>query len=137
MRALVTGLNGFMGKHLKSELAAHGYEVSGLTGADARRLDIRDREAMRAAVRTVRPDCVFHLAAQSLASRSWREPQETMEVNAVGAANLLETLRMEAPEAKVLLVGSSDQYGILNAGCGAIRKRWDRYMRPHTACISV
>ena len=120
MRSLVTGLNGFAGRYLRRELEANGYEVYGLVDKAAQRIDVRDRDAVYAVLQAVRPDAVFHLAAQAAAARSWKEPQETMEVNVVGTCNLLEAARQTVPQAHVLLVGSADQYGTLSGDRGAI-----------------
>lgn len=110
MRALVTGLSGLTGKHLKPELEQHGYEVFGLT-EDGARVDICDHASVLAAVEKIRPEAVFHLAAQSLASKSWQQPHSTLRINVEGTANLLEAIRLTCPAARVLLIGSSDQYG--------------------------
>jgi len=61
----------------------------------------------------VQPDVIFHLAGQANVALSWQIPQKTFELNAVGLINLLEALRLEKPDAKVVGIGSSDQYGNL------------------------
>ena len=63
-----------------------------------------------------RPDVIFHLAAVADVGRSWREPQLTMQLNIVAALNLLEAVRaVDASGVRVVIVGSSDQYGSLGA----------------------
>ena len=123
MRALVTGISGFAGTHLKNELEQNGYEVYGLneiTDAGIRRINICDHGSVCTAIKEVDPDAVFHLAAQSMAARSWLHPQETLKINIVGTTNLLEAVREIAPKARVLLVGSADQYGLANHNCAVI-----------------
>ena len=93
-------------------------------------VDLCDYGAVLSAVKAVKPDAVFHLAAQSLASVSWEQPQETLAVNVMGAANLLEAVRAAAPAARVLLVGSSDQYGVTAADIKSITE--DTPLQPRT-----
>lgn len=121
MRALVTGLSGCTGKYLQAELEANGYEVYGLQKpALTHHIDIRNAEAVQAVLEEVRPDVVFHLASQTLASLSWKAPRETMDVNGLGTINLLEATRKTVPYARVLLAGSSDQYGLTGTDGRAI-----------------
>jgi len=102
--ALVTGAGGFIGSHLVDRLCADGYRVTGIDdlssgklenlpdGFDLRKLDIRDAE-VRNVVAELRPDIVFHLAAQISVSISAREPQLDADVNIGGALNLFESVR--------------------------------------------
>jgi GDP-4-dehydro-6-deoxy-D-mannose reductase len=66
---------------------------------------------VEAAVVASRPDRVYHLAAQSSPHDSWRDPATTLRTNILGLAHLLEALRREAPRARVLVVGSAEEYG--------------------------
>ena len=133
MRALITGSEGFVGRYLRAELMAAGYQVTGLdriAGPGCVRCDLNDAEALREAVREIRPEAVFHLAGQADVGRSWKDPAGTVLINTVGAACLLEALRQEAPEAGVLMVGSSDQYGRL--GERGLSVREDMETRPQS-----
>lgn len=116
--ALVTGAAGFIGSHLVDRLVADGYAVAGVddlsTGNlanlpadfDLRQLDIRDPE-LRNIVSEVRPDFVFHLAAQISVAVSAREPVMDAEVNILGALNLLEGIRaVRGAATKVVYVTS-------------------------------
>ncbi len=119
MRVLVTGASGFAGGYLARACAAAGDEVTGLSRSGAipegagngHAVDLRDREAVRRAVRALAPDIVYHLAALSSVGRSWEEPAETVQANVGSAVNLLEALRLEAPEARVLWTSSCEVYG--------------------------
>jgi len=116
MRALITGSRGFVGSYLRRELEENGYTVFGMDLiADGQTLagDITSPEQLREILRAVQPDVVFHLAGQANVALSWQIPQKTFELNAVGLINLLEALRLEKPDAKVVGIGSSDQYGNL------------------------
>lgn len=108
MRVLVTGANGFVGGHLRHLLASRGDEITGVSRED---LDICDGVAVSELVRSVRPDAVFHLAAQASVARSFDDPIGTFETNACGTLTLLEALRTHAPEARLLVASSADTYG--------------------------
>src|SRR2546428_1599482 len=118
--ALVTGASGFVGTHLTRALAARGAHVHGL-GSEAPRanlpleawhpVDLREPESMKAVIEVAGPRFVFHLAGQSSAARSFEEPVETFRINALGTWHLLEAIRCHAPQARVLVVGTSEVYG--------------------------
>lgn len=116
MRALITGSQGFVGRYLRRELEESGYEVVGLDiqpGEGAVQADLLNPEQLAAAVRQAEPDAVFHLAGQADVARSWKIPQKTMEINVLAAVNLMEVVRAFNPSVRMVLVGSSDQYGNL------------------------
>ena len=66
---------------------------------------------MRAAVRDAEPEAVYHLAARAHVGESWREPEAFLRDNQAMTLHLLEAVRAEAPEAAVVVVGSSELYG--------------------------
>ncbi|MEA2141952.1 MAG: GDP-4-dehydro-6-deoxy-D-mannose reductase [Solirubrobacteraceae bacterium] len=119
MRALITGAAGFVGGHLATLAADRGADAVGL-GRDPSgpptlsayvQADLGDAAATRAAVAELKPDAVFHLAADASVGRSWQAPAETFENNTRATLNLLEAVRAEAPDAVVLHAGSGEQYG--------------------------
>lgn len=115
-KALITGSSGFVGGYLRQELLANGYEVIGLDVQEAEqtiKADLLNAEQTKAVIERVKPDCIFHLAGQANVARSWKIPQKTVEINVVGAVNLMEAVRNCCPNAHMVLVGSSDQYGVL------------------------
>ena len=126
-RILVTGHTGFKGAWLSLWLRAMGAQVHGLALpppsepslfdlAELRddlhsvMCDLRDLSAVRAAVRAANPDIVLHLAAQSLVRRSLADPLETLAVNVMGTANLMEALRDEARVSTILVVTTDKVY---------------------------
>lgn len=116
MRALITGSQGFVGGYLRRELEDNGYEVIGLDirpGEETVQADLLDAERLTQLIGELKPDAVFHLAGQADVARSWKIPRRTVEINVIGALNLLEAVRAYRKDVRVLLVGSSDQYGDL------------------------
>lgn len=118
-RALVFGVNGFVGAHLTHELCAHGYEVVGTDVQESARVaeladyrpgDITDAVSVTKLCKWAAPDVIVNLAAVSSVGASWRNPQLTMELNVNGTLNVLEAARALDPLPKVLLIGSSEEY---------------------------
>lgn len=116
MKALITGSEGFVGKYLRAELEAHGYEVTGLDlvpGEKTAAADLLKPEAVETLLRELKPEVIFHLAGQANVGLSWKMPAKTIAINELAAVNLLEAVRAVCPECATVLVGSSDQYGNL------------------------
>lgn len=128
VRVLVTGHTGFKGAWLAAWLLAEGAEVMGLALAPeagrpslfadldlagriaSRFVDIRDAEAVQAAVAAFRPQVVFHLAAQALVRRSYVDPLATFAVNVMGTAHVLESARRTDSVRAVVCVTSDKCY---------------------------
>ena len=121
MRAYVTGGQGFVGQRLGPALEARGYEVLGCAPGDDE-VDITDPERLARALEDAAPDAVVHLAAQSSVARSFADPEGCFRVNYVGTLNLLRAVERTAPRARVLLVGSADQYGGQQPGDPPLRE---------------
>jgi len=124
-RILITGYSGFVGRYLIEECSRRAPDAT-LIGVSnhaprhpmpaslsAVHADVADAGRVREFIREARPDLVFHLAAQASVAASWADPVGTLAINAGGAAHLLEALRAEAPAARVVLVGSGEQYGLV------------------------
>jgi GDP-4-dehydro-6-deoxy-D-mannose reductase len=78
-------------------------------------VDLGNAEAVRTALAEARPEVVYHLAALSSVGRSWDEPARTLADNVSGAINLLETIRHQAPKARVVWVSTCEVYGVPEA----------------------
>lgn len=128
MRVLITGYTGFVGSHLAEFLLERGDEVHGLYRwrsrfqnvahlADRVHLvegDIADAAAMHRVLAEVRPEWIFHLAAQSFVPTSWTSPGATLDANLQGQVNLLEAIRQLDLECRVQIAGSSEEYGLVH-----------------------
>ena len=66
---------------------------------------------MNEVINNVKPDKIFHLAGQSAVGLSWEKPVLTVNINVNGTLNLLEAVRNYSKDSKILIIGSSDQYG--------------------------
>ena len=126
-RVLVTGHNGFKGSWLTLWLRELGADVTGFSapppgGPSLYRLgrvaegiseiegDILDGAALAAVVHDTAPEVVIHLAAQPIVRRSYREPAETFEVNALGTARLLDAVRSSGGVRSIVVVTSDKCY---------------------------
>jgi GDP-4-dehydro-6-deoxy-D-mannose reductase len=142
VRLLVTGASGFVGGHLVDYLRAHhpGVRLFGLErshGAAPQELppgifplpaDLDDRASVEAALEEAQPDAVVHLAGQSSVQSSWTDPGSTLRTNVMGVVHLLEGLRRRGRPARVLVVGSADEYGPVAPAELPLRE--DRPLRP-------
>jgi GDP-4-dehydro-6-deoxy-D-mannose reductase len=131
MRVLVTGANGFVGRHLQAALVARGHTVIGAGRAAAERsdvlpLDLQDALNVRAVVDLARADGVAHLAAQAFVPASLADPWTTHDVNAGGTLRLLEAIRAARAEGgsdpRILVAGSGDVYGPQAAGAYPLKE---------------
>jgi len=125
MRVLITGGSGFIGRYLAQEARERGHDVVATylagaeletrppppTGVRWEQLDVRDRVDVDRLVETVRPDAVFHLAAQAYAAKAWQAPAETFDTNVAGTIHLYEALRRSPAREGVFLASSAAAYG--------------------------
>jgi GDP-4-dehydro-6-deoxy-D-mannose reductase len=108
-RAFITGAAGFAGRHLVAVCEAAGDDV--IAAPPSSQADLRDPAVVRALVRSARPDVVYHLAARAHVGLSWEDPLGTLGDNVAMTANVLDAVRLEAPDAVVLSIGSGEEYG--------------------------
>jgi GDP-4-dehydro-6-deoxy-D-mannose reductase len=127
MRIFLTGIDGFAGRHLTAFLAAEGHDVVGSSlepgeVAGAGRVwpvDVRDPDAVEAAIGEARPDALVHLAAQTSVAAAFGRPGETFAVNAMGTLHVLEACRRAGVE-RAVVVTSSEVYGRRAAADGPV-----------------
>jgi GDP-4-dehydro-6-deoxy-D-mannose reductase len=127
MKALITGINGFVGSHLVDLLSDREFEIAGFDVEDnpenriiPRDLkvyvgDLREEKEVAGCIEDFPPDLIFHLAAQSSVKLSFENPAETFSINIIGTLNILETISRLKPPPKVLIISSSEIYGQLKA----------------------
>jgi GDP-4-dehydro-6-deoxy-D-mannose reductase len=107
VRVWVSGARGFVGAWLLPRLARDGHDV---TAAD-RDVEVRDADAVDAAIASARPDAVVHLAALASVATSFADPEAVARVNYLGTLHVLRAVARHAPRARVLLVSSGEIYG--------------------------
>ena len=104
-RVLITGADGFVGRHLRSALEGRGSEVISSSA------DIRDAAAVAREVRATHPDAIAHLAAITSVADAWSGEREVWEVNALGTLSVVLAVQEHAPEARLLVASSAEVYG--------------------------
>ncbi len=118
-KILIFGISGFVGNYLSKELIDYNYDVYGSDRIYNEELpktvkfydaDIMDYEEVQKIVNDVEPDAIINLAAVSSVGNSWNIPQATMQINVIGALNIMEAIRKSEFSSKILLVGSSEEY---------------------------
>lgn len=126
-KVLVTGHTGFKGSWLTMWLLELGAQVFGYAlepntdpalfnlldlekSIDHEIGDVRDIERLKKRIQRIKPDIIFHLAAQSLVGKSYEDPLATVQVNTLGTANLLEAVRQVGLKVAIVLITSDKCY---------------------------
>ena len=111
-RALITGISGFVGRHLRDELIREGWDVFGFdtrpAGENVFVGNLSDRAALTRAVADCQPDAVFHLAGIIKS----QDLQAYYASNLFGTLNLLDAVLQMEKQPKVVLASSSAVYGL-------------------------
>ena len=133
MKVLITGITGFVGSHMadyllknvpdveifgmrrwrsRFENVSHLYQLDNVTFLEG---DLSDRSSISKILYEVRPDVVYHFAAQSFPESSFKTPTYTLNTNVIGTTNLLEELRLlreyDQLNPVIISVSSSEVYG--------------------------
>ena len=128
MKALITGITGFAGSHLADLLISQNISVYGFYHPDHETANIDhiknkiglipanllDAGQVNLKIKKLDLDYVFHLAASSSPSLSFRHPWDTFENNLKSQINLLEALNQIRSKAKILIIGSAEEYGLVS-----------------------
>src|SRR4051812_9131169 len=113
-RVLITGVGGFVGRHLVTHLEAAGDEVVGVDRMPEHGgIDITDADAIGRFVADVQPTVVYHLAGWADVGGSWKAPVEAFRANAEGTLNVL-SAASDVGVGRVLAVSSADVYGAVS-----------------------
>ncbi|MFZ2053917.1 MAG: GDP-mannose 4,6-dehydratase [Candidatus Aminicenantales bacterium] len=127
MRVLITGITGFAGSHLAEYILDRhpDVEVFGIVRWRSRmenivhirdkielcEADLKDMVSLQGCLAHIKPDRIFHLAAQSFVPTSWTCPSETFAINAIGQINLFQALLGLKQSPRIQVAGSSEEYG--------------------------
>ena len=119
---LVTGGTGFAGSHLLEALAARGYQNLHTTSFGSKlnlptvqvqthTVDLTQADAVRKLLETIRPTHIYHLASFAVVGSSFDKAESILQNNISLQFNLLESIRTICPDARVLTIGSAEEYG--------------------------
>jgi nucleoside-diphosphate-sugar epimerase len=125
MKILITGIEGFVGRHLAKHFMSCGHRPCGtvLRAGDLEQMkklypeisfvqaDLRFAAGLVEPLSTWKPDAIVHLAAQSSGALAAKDPVTTYRINLLGTVNLFETVRRLGWEGRILLVSTADVYG--------------------------
>jgi len=144
MNVLITGVTGFAGSHLADYLNDKGdIDVFGTkrrrspldninSHVELTDCELTDYPSVHHVIDSVRPDKIFHLAAQSFVPQSWEAPEYTFQVNVFSTLNIMEAIRRIDPEIRLLVAGSSEEYGfVLPSECPVTEDQPLRPMSPY------
>lgn len=124
-KALITGITGFVGSHLAEFLLNENLTVHGILRWRSKmdniqpfkkklylhEADLLDAHSLYAVIDQIKPNYIFHLAAQSFVKSSWASPANTIEINMVGSVNLFEAVRQTKLPTVIQIACSSEEYG--------------------------
>ncbi|KPJ61640.1 MAG: NAD-dependent epimerase [Latescibacteria bacterium DG_63] len=128
MKVLITGITGFAGSHLADCCLTKGnVELYGIQRWRSRtenlehclkkfcmyECDVRDASSVRDVIEDIKPDWIFHLAAQSFVPTSWRAPTESLTTNVLGELNVFEAVKKLGLKPRIQIAGSSEEYGMV------------------------
>ncbi len=127
MKVLITGITGMVGSHLAEYILSNhpSVEVHGLlrwrspidnirdfqSHLKLHQAELRDLHSLVRLIQKVKPERIFHLAAQSYVTTSFDAPADTLHTNVIGTTNLLDALRITQTDARIHICSSSEVYG--------------------------
>jgi len=120
IRALITGVNGFVGPYLAKELQSNGYLVFGCSLEKDSSInmlekyfscDVTNINQVRSVIELAKPDVIFHLAGFSSVSKSFENPDLCNKINVGGTKNILDSIKMLNISPKLICISSAEVYG--------------------------
>lgn len=127
-KVLITGITGFAGSHLADFLLKKkGIQIYGIERWRSKtenidhiqnklilhECDLRDASSVKKIITDVKPDYIFHLAAQSFVPTSWHAPAETLTTNILSQLNIFEAVREARLKCRIQIACSSEEYGLV------------------------
>lgn len=127
MKILITGITGMVGSHMADYILANypSTEIHGLirwrspldniqhihSKISLHQAELRDLNSLILLLKKIKPNWIFHLAAQSYVSSSFHAPADTLHTNIIGTTNLLDAIRITGVDSKIHICSSSEVYG--------------------------
>lgn len=125
-KALIIGAGGFVGSYLidclhdEFQMDVYATKLKGTElshpSAQVYDLDILSKDDIVELLYNIRPDYIFHLAAQSSVSVAWKNPMMTIDVNIKGSVNVMDAVRELYYKPRILVIGSGEEYGHIKDG---------------------
>ena len=126
VRYLITGANGFCGRHLADVLNGESNRVHGISrtipdsliaqhpDVSYEQCNLIDHTSVYNMLKKIEPDCIFHLAAESSVASSWKSPVNIMNNNVLSQINIFEAVRELELSTRIIIACSSEEYGLIN-----------------------
>lgn len=123
-KCLITGCEGFIGSHMADYLLKKGIDVYASVYGDTKNIrhlksiisiitcDVRDKDRLEKIMIDIKPNFVFHFAAQSLVIPSWEDTKETVDTDILGTFYVLDAIRKADINPTVIVACSSAEYGL-------------------------
>ena len=146
MKILITGIAGFVGKHLVRylvkdkdneilgiDLKLDNFSIDNFIAGELQskikvlEVDIKDKKSVEDTIKKFKPQQIYHLAAQSSVNFSWENPIETFRINVFGGINILESIKNYCPACKILVVCTAEEYGKMDEERKAINEDFKIY----------
>lgn len=127
MRVLITGAGGFVGSHIADHFAGRckkkdvvaTHHKKGFRNIEhledkitIKKLDVNNKKLVNDTIKDLKPDYIYHMAAQSYVMPSWQDPEGTIIINMIGTLNILDAVRALGLNSTVVLACSSAEYGM-------------------------
>lgn len=118
-KVLIIGISGFVGSYLAQEFLNHDYDVYGSDKNKSEMFpdtvkfmvsDLLNAIQTEKLITEIKPDIIINLAAISSVGASWKIPQATIDINVIGALNIMEAVRKAEKKPKIMFIGSSEEY---------------------------